>query len=75
MTQWAPALNSDTEYKFFVYAFNGMTEMEVYMHQFNAANLYNFGTFSTAALKFLKESPIFHAMNRFTTLDFRLLKF
>lgn len=51
MTGWAPELNSGTEHVFFVYAFNGMTEMEIYMHQFNAANLYNFGTFSTAALK------------------------
>lgn len=51
MTGWAPELNSGAEHVFFVYAFNGMTEMEIYMHQFNAANLYNFGTFSTAALK------------------------
>ena len=51
MTGWAPELSSGTEHVFFVYAFNGMTEMEIYMHQFNAANLYKFGTFSTAALK------------------------
>ena len=51
MTGWAPMLNANTEYKFFVYAFNAQTEMELYMHQFNAANLYNFGTFRTAALE------------------------
>lgn len=51
MTGWAPALNSDTEYVFFVYPFNAQTEMELYTHQFVKENLVNCGTFSTAALK------------------------
>lgn len=63
--EWAPMINSNTEYKFFVYAFNAKTEMELYMHQFNAANLYNFGTFSTAALKL----GDFDAKAKFELLD------
>ena len=51
MTGWAPALNSDTEYVFFVYPFNAQTEMELYTHQFVKENLVNCGTFRTAALK------------------------
>ena len=51
MTQWAPAINADTEYLFYVYPFNAQTEMELYTHEFNAANLYNFGRFHTKALE------------------------
>ena len=50
LTQWAPMLNADTEYVFFVYPFNAATEMELYMHTFVPENLYNFGTFRTKAL-------------------------
>ena len=50
LTQWAPMLNSDTEYVFFVYPFNAATEMELYMHTFVPENLYNYGTFRTKAL-------------------------
>ena len=51
MTYWAPALDANTEYVFFVYPFNAKDEMEMYTHEFNAANLYNFGRFRTAALE------------------------
>ena len=50
LTQWAPMLNSDTEYVFFVYPFNAATEMELYMHTFIPENLFNYGTFRTKAL-------------------------
>ena len=50
LTQWAPMLNSDTEYVFFVYPFNATTEMELYTHSFVPENLFNFGTFRTKAL-------------------------
>lgn len=50
LTGWAPMLNSDTEYVFFVYPFNAQTEMELYMHTFVPENLYNYGTFRTKAL-------------------------
>ena len=50
LTQWAPMLNADTEYVFFVYPFNAQTEMELYMHTFVPENLYNYGTFRTKAL-------------------------
>lgn len=50
LTGWAPMLNADTEYVFFVYPFNAQTEMELYMHTFVPENLYNYGTFRTKAL-------------------------
>ena len=50
LTQWAPMLNSDTEYVFFVYPFNATTEMELHTHSFVPENLFNFGTFRTKAL-------------------------
>jgi molybdopterin converting factor small subunit len=50
LTQWAPMLNSDTEYVFFVYPFNAATEMELYTHTFIPENLFNYGTFRTKAL-------------------------
>ena len=51
MNEYAPAINADTEYLFYVYPFNAQTEMELYTHEFNAANLYNFGRFHTKALE------------------------
>ncbi|MBO5856600.1 MAG: hypothetical protein J6Q62_08085 [Alistipes sp.] len=50
LTGWAPMLNSDTEYVFFVYPFNATTEMELYTHTFVPENLFNYGTFRTKAL-------------------------
>ena len=50
LTQWAPMLNADTEYVFFVYPFNATTEMELYTHSFVPENLFNYGTFRTKAL-------------------------
>ena len=47
---WAPEIASDTTYHFFIYPFNAVTEMDLYTHQFDAANLYYFGTFETAPL-------------------------
>ena len=51
MTEWAPMLNANTEYVFFVYPFNAKDEMELYTHKFVESNLYYFGEFRTAALK------------------------
>ncbi len=48
--EWAPALNADTTYHFYIYPFNAVTEMDLYTHQFDAANLYYFGTFETEPL-------------------------
>ena len=51
MTEWAPMLNANTEYVFFVYPFNAKDEMELYTHKFVESNLYYFGEFRTAALE------------------------
>ena len=50
MTQWAPMLNADTEYLFFVYPMNAETEMDFYTHQVVEENIRNYGTFRTKAL-------------------------
>ena len=50
MTQWAPMLNADTEYLFFVYPMNAETEMEFYTHQVVEENIRNYGSFRTKAL-------------------------
>ena len=50
MTQWAPMLNADTEYLFFVYPMNAETEMEFYTHQVVDENIRNYGSFRTKAL-------------------------
>ena len=50
MTEWAPMLNADTEYLFFVYPMNAQTEMEFYMHQVVEENIRNYGSFRTKAL-------------------------
>ena len=47
---WAPEIASDTTYHFFIYPFNAVTEMDLYTHEFDPANLYYFGTFETAPL-------------------------
>lgn len=50
MTGWAPMLNADTEYLFFVYPMNAETEMEFYTHQVVEENIRNYGSFRTKAL-------------------------
>ena len=50
MTGWAPMLNADTEYLFFVYPMNAETEMEFYTHQVVDENIRNYGSFRTKAL-------------------------
>lgn len=50
LTGWAPMLNADTEYYFYVYPFNAASEMELYTHQVVAENIRNYGTFRTKAL-------------------------
>ena len=50
MTQWAPMLNADTEYLFFVYPMNAETEMDFYTHQVVEENIHNYGSFRTKAL-------------------------
>lgn len=50
MTGWAPMLNADTEYIFFVYPMNAETEMEFYTHQIVDENIRNYGSFRTKAL-------------------------
>ncbi len=50
MTGWAPMLNADTEYLFFVYPMNAETEMDFYTHQVVEENIRNYGTFRTKAL-------------------------
>ena len=50
MTQWAPMLNADTEYLFFVYPMNAETEMDFYTHQVVEENIRNYGSFRTKAL-------------------------
>ena len=50
MTGWAPMLNADTEYIFFVYPMNAETEMEFYTHQVVDENIRNYGSFRTKAL-------------------------
>ncbi len=50
MTGWAPSINPDTEYNFFIYPFNAATEMELYTHQVVAENIHMFGTFETTSL-------------------------
>ena len=50
MTGWAPMLNADTEYLFFVYPMNAETEMDFYTHQVVDENIRNYGTFRTKAL-------------------------
>ena len=50
VTQWAPMLNADTEYLFFVYPMNAETEMEFYTHQVVEENIRNYGSFRTKAL-------------------------
>ena len=50
MTGWAPMLNADTEYLFFVYPMNAETEMDFYTHQVVDENIRNYGSFRTKAL-------------------------
>ena len=50
MTGWAPMLNADTEYLFFVYPMNAETEMDFYTHQVVEENIRNYGSFRTKAL-------------------------
>lgn len=50
MTGWAPMINADTEYLFFVYPMNAETEMDFYTHQVVEENIRNYGTFRTKAL-------------------------
>ncbi|MBQ5594135.1 MAG: hypothetical protein IIU78_00340 [Alistipes sp.] len=50
MTEWAPMINADTEYLFFVYPMNAETEMDFYTHQVVDENIRNYGTFRTKAL-------------------------
>ncbi len=50
MTEWAPMINADTEYLFFVYPMNAETEMDFYTHQVVEENIRNYGSFSTKPL-------------------------
>ena len=50
MTEWAPMLNADTEYVFYVYPMNAETEMDFYTHKVVEENIRNYGTFRTKAL-------------------------
>ena len=50
MTGWAPMLNADTEYLFFVYPMNAETEMDFYTHQVVEENIRNYGSFRTKPL-------------------------
>ena len=51
MTGYAPALSAGTEYVFYIYAFNAATEMELYTHVVDPANVFIFDNFTTAELK------------------------
>lgn len=50
MTGYIPALEADTEYRLIVYPFNVETEMDFQTMVVNGADVFDFGTFTTAGL-------------------------